>query len=224
MTDDTHMDSAEVSFRERALEASRQSDTRIDCARVWHDLMLGRAVITHDFLRDERSFLVIARRSTEHPTSARNLAILERVLLGTDPKVVSIELDLASSTIACALKLALEAMGLRCCPSKVPLLFAMLARAAKSGAQLLHGRSGELEHRGLDCQLLSAPIPEPAFGGLLSPAVRAVVRMRVEGRSHAEIAATRRTSPRTVANQLAAAFQRLGISGRSDLIELMARY
>ncbi|HEY0463031.1 MAG TPA: hypothetical protein VGC79_02430, partial [Polyangiaceae bacterium] len=50
------------------------------------------------------------------------------------------------------------------------------------------------------------------------PAVRDVVCMHTQGESHARIASRRRTSQRTVANQLATAFSRLGVSGRSGLL------
>ncbi|HEY0468663.1 MAG TPA: helix-turn-helix transcriptional regulator [Polyangiaceae bacterium] len=45
-----------------------------------------------------------------------------------------------------------------------------------------------------------------------------VIRGLVEGRSYAEIAALRGTSQRTIANQIAAAFKRLKVSGRNELI------
>jgi hypothetical protein len=44
------------------------------------------------------------------------------------------------------------------------------------------------------------------------------VRGLLEGRNYLEIAKKRGTSTRTVANQLAAAFRRLGVSGRASLL------
>jgi DNA-binding NarL/FixJ family response regulator len=55
----------------------------------------------------------------------------------------------------------------------------------------------------------------------LTPAESYVVRGVVEGRGHADIARARGCSPRTVANQLAAAFQRLKVSGRAELMGLL---
>jgi DNA-binding NarL/FixJ family response regulator len=51
----------------------------------------------------------------------------------------------------------------------------------------------------------------------LTPSERAVVALAVAGRSNDAIAAERRSSPRTIANQLAAAYEKLGLSGRREL-------
>jgi DNA-binding CsgD family transcriptional regulator len=53
----------------------------------------------------------------------------------------------------------------------------------------------------------------------LSAAEREVARAALEGRSNAEIAALRGTSVRTVANQLQSIFRKLGVSGRTELIQ-----
>jgi DNA-binding CsgD family transcriptional regulator len=62
------------------------------------------------------------------------------------------------------------------------------------------------------------PRPDVDLWTGLSPAEADVARMLLEGRTHAEIAALRGTSMRTVANQLAASFQKLHVSGRSQLL------
>jgi DNA-binding CsgD family transcriptional regulator len=51
----------------------------------------------------------------------------------------------------------------------------------------------------------------------LTPSERAVVALAVAGRSNGAIAAERGSSPRTIANQLATAYQKLGLSGRREL-------
>jgi DNA-binding NarL/FixJ family response regulator len=56
-----------------------------------------------------------------------------------------------------------------------------------------------------------------------SPAVVEVCALALQGCSHAEIATRRGTSARTVANQLASAFRRLGVSGRLELLAAVAR-
>jgi DNA-binding NarL/FixJ family response regulator len=197
----------------------------VDCASIWRDLVAGRTLITHAFHRQNRAFFAIRRHDgVRSRLTVRNLGILQRILLGADQKVVAYDLRFSNSTITTALKQALEAIGLRCNPSKVPALLVMLAHSAQGDNQRGQWRLAELDSAGSRYQLLSAPVTEPNFARTLSPAVRAVVQMRIEGNSHAEIAARRRTSRRTVANQLAAAFQRLGVSGRSDLVELLVRH
>jgi DNA-binding CsgD family transcriptional regulator len=62
------------------------------------------------------------------------------------------------------------------------------------------------------------PRPDVELWPTLSRSEAAVARLLVEGKSHAEIAALRGTSRRTVANQLAASFHKLHISGRAQLL------
>jgi DNA-binding NarL/FixJ family response regulator len=57
--------------------------------------------------------------------------------------------------------------------------------------------------------------------GVLTEAERAVACDAVRGLSNLQIAKRRNRAPRTVANQLASAFRKLGVSSRADLI---ARY
>lgn len=56
----------------------------------------------------------------------------------------------------------------------------------------------------------------------LSRAEREVVDLVLEGCSNAEVAERRRTSAHTVANQLKAVFRKLGCSGRSELVAILA--
>jgi DNA-binding CsgD family transcriptional regulator len=65
----------------------------------------------------------------------------------------------------------------------------------------------------------AAPSPEtgPAALAALTPAEAAVAELAVAGRSNAEIARERGSSPRTVANQLANVFRKLGVASRLEL-------
>jgi DNA-binding CsgD family transcriptional regulator len=56
---------------------------------------------------------------------------------------------------------------------------------------------------------------------LLSAAEVAVVELAARGLSNGRIAERRRASPSTVANQLGAAYRKLGISGRRELALLL---
>lgn len=57
----------------------------------------------------------------------------------------------------------------------------------------------------------------------LTPAERDVVTAVLAGRSNPQIAAARGTAPRTVANQIAGVFRKLGVSSRRELIALAGR-
>ena len=52
---------------------------------------------------------------------------------------------------------------------------------------------------------------------LLSPAELAVIELVKQGLSNAAIARSRATSERTVANQIASAYRKLGVRGRAEL-------
>jgi DNA-binding CsgD family transcriptional regulator len=54
----------------------------------------------------------------------------------------------------------------------------------------------------------------------LTPAEREVAAAAVAGQSNQEIAAARRASTRTIANQLAAIYRKLGINSRAELAAL----
>lgn len=60
-----------------------------------------------------------------------------------------------------------------------------------------------------------------ALPGNLTRAERDVVRLVLEGRSNAEIALTRGTSPRTVANQLQAIYAKLHVGSRRELVAVL---
>ena len=62
---------------------------------------------------------------------------------------------------------------------------------------------------------------EGSFWGRLTPAERDVGRLVEAGLSNAEIAWTRRSSPRTVANQVASIFRKLGISSRLEFFSVV---
>jgi DNA-binding CsgD family transcriptional regulator len=72
-------------------------------------------------------------------------------------------------------------------------------------------------------QVIGIERPDSRLVSRLTPAEFLVARLLIEGKSHAEIAAQRRTTLRTVANQLATAFHRLGVSGRLGLIGQLAQ-
>jgi DNA-binding CsgD family transcriptional regulator len=63
--------------------------------------------------------------------------------------------------------------------------------------------------------------PEPPPAGL-SQAEAAVLQLVREGLSNAEIAARRGRSPRTIANQVARIFRRLGVGSRAEIFARFA--
>jgi DNA-binding CsgD family transcriptional regulator len=75
----------------------------------------------------------------------------------------------------------------------------------------------ELELEGEALVVVSVPVSRAPGAGTLTAAEAAVAREAVAGRSNAEIARRRGSSPRTVANQLASAYRKLGVVSRAEL-------
>src|SRR5262245_25627653 len=71
--------------------------------------------------------------------------------------------------------------------------------------------------------ILSFPLEELPLPDLLSAAEKAVCRLLLTGASNAEIARQRRTSVRTIANQVASILKKLGAGSRSELPMVLAR-
>lgn len=66
--------------------------------------------------------------------------------------------------------------------------------------------------------VISAPTRHPRLRDQLTDAERAIVARIAAGDSNRAIAAARGTSSRTVANQIAAIFAKLGVASRAELI------
>jgi DNA-binding CsgD family transcriptional regulator len=66
--------------------------------------------------------------------------------------------------------------------------------------------------------VLTFSLGEPALPVLLSAAEREVALALLAGRSNAQIASARKTSVRTVANQVMSTYRKLGVRSRKELI------
>jgi DNA-binding CsgD family transcriptional regulator len=79
----------------------------------------------------------------------------------------------------------------------------------------------ELSANGHRFIIVSEPVAdETGVHARLTDAERKVVTLILEGRSNAEIAQARSTSPRTIANQVAGIFRKLGVGSRAELAAL----
>jgi DNA-binding NarL/FixJ family response regulator len=159
------------------------------------------------------------------PVTGRALGVMERLLSGQSHKVVAIELQVSVSTVTSSLQGSMRTMGLPCRNSRAPVILTMAALAAlRPRAELVLGRiacSGGHENA---TWVVSVRRVDLELESLLTKAESAALRQLVAGSSYAQIAEQRAVSVRTVANQLAAAFRKLGVSGRSEVVQqLIAR-
>ncbi len=154
----------------------------------------------------------------------RDVDVLEHALLCGVRKLVAGETGLSCSSIAMILQSSFQFMGITCLPSRIPGVVVAAAhvrrhRATPAGS-FLKATKGRERSR----YTVTVKRPDLALKDHLAPAELAVIRLLVEGMSYAEIAQERQTSIRTVANQIAAGFRRLGVSGRAELLCMVARW
>jgi DNA-binding NarL/FixJ family response regulator len=76
---------------------------------------------------------------------------------------------------------------------------------------------------GVEFGVFSVAVEPPGLPDHLSDAERKVALAALAGLSNAAIARRRGTSPRTVANQLAALYRKLGVRSRTELAARMAQ-
>jgi DNA-binding CsgD family transcriptional regulator len=88
------------------------------------------------------------------------------------------------------------------------------------GQPPLFPEARRFELHGSEYAVLSFPVPPDDFGAYLSATERAVTDLVLRGLSTAEIAHRRRRSSRTIANQIASVFQKLGVRSRRELVSL----
>lgn len=209
----------QAAFRAATAAVASKFAVVADAPRTWHDLKQGRACLLDSFTIDNSAYLVVTRECEHGPAPELAVEMLERVLLGTYPKHVALDYGVATSTLVGVLRLALRGMGVTCSPSKVPFGLVALVRAARAedGRPLIY--EAEIQLDGHQCQILTTRFS--SLDKRLPPAVGAVLRLLAEGKSHREMASLRGTSERTIANQLATAFARIGDSGRNSAIKFL---
>jgi DNA-binding NarL/FixJ family response regulator len=207
---------AGCSLRE-AIARDHSGGDELSLASLWRELANGSCQIVDAFFTKHRCYLVT--RPTElGPLSPRGLGILQAVLGGCAQKNLSFDLDLSPSAVTVSASQTLAGMGLTEKPLRTHALLILAARAAAEQDEALSGRSSFLVHGNRHFRAVSVARPESCLLKRLPAAELDVVRCLVEGRSHADTARIRGTSPRTIANQIASVFRRLGVSCRIELV------
>jgi len=216
------MTRADESLRQLAIRQDVESASPFELRRLWQELRSGGWQFRDTFSTDERYVALLKASAVAPPVALheRKVAVLESVLLGTAPKVVAFDCQRSLSSITAAAQDCLRSMGLSTRASQTTVLLTMAVRAQhhpESAPQL--GRLSELHIDGQVYFVVSALRLDLQFPVPLSLAEAEVVRSLINGHTHAQISGARATSPRTVANQLATAFRKLGVSGRRATIE-----
>jgi len=197
----------------------------LDLGTLWSDLKRLKWFVSAGFCSSTHCFLVLERHRAELPVTravARALTTLERVLTGESPKVLAYEESVSTSTVAARCGVGLQSIAAETTVSAAPVLILLAAHSArgiKLGSALVRPITGAEGER----WLVRYERTDREFKAALSEAECEVVRLLVEGRSHAQMSRIRNRSERTIANQLGSAFRKLGASGRTALVAQLLR-
>lgn len=210
-----------LALRELAVARDAEASRTVDLGLVWASLCRGTWRFLDVFATSERHLALLQEASgVPSPLPPRKLQLLESVLLGKAPKVVAMERQRSLSSITGATQDCLRAMGLVGSASQASVLLTMAARAAhRPDSSPRVATASELRLEDQRVRVVSVARPDLRLPETLSLAEATVLRSLLAGQSYAQISSARETSQRTVANQLAAAFRKLGVSGRRATIE-----
>lgn len=210
-----------------ARESLRAAVQRIERARTrlgrsqpeqamesWRALVDGRWSLVDRFDSDGKRFVVALKNDQDildpRGLSDREEQVAERIGLGRSTKEIAYELGLSLSAVSMAVGSARRKLGF---DSRTELasffspngMRVRLSETALAGEPMLVG---------------AQPLIDEAIAAVLSPAEHEVAKALLAGSTSADVAARRGTSERTVANQIASIFSKLGVNSR---IELAAR-
>jgi DNA-binding NarL/FixJ family response regulator len=146
--------------------------------------------------------------------SRRELSVLAAAEGGVANKLVAIEQSLSCSTVSESLQMALTKLGFASRAEFLKVMAGLRVNGPDHGARVV----GDA----LFCWLF-LPVEAVGLDPRLTRAERQIVAGVLNGRTNAAIALTRRTSCRTVANQLAGIYRKLGVSSRWELAARVGR-
>jgi DNA-binding NarL/FixJ family response regulator len=176
---------------------------------LWPELLAGRWSLLDAFTTAGMRYLIAYKNpegATLRALHDRERAVLELALAGHSGKWIAFELRLSESTVARTLRTALRRIG---ATDTAPLV-----GVHNAVFEPLDGVAPGVE-------LAVARLMPATTSVGLSDAERAVVTGILGGKRIAAIARERGTSPRTVSNQIASVYKKLGVSSRREVIALL---
>lgn len=210
----------------RALDRARGPLRRrdeLEALNLWQGLVSGKWTLVDRFESDGKHY-VIAHRNEDRLAPALGLAPLDQQVAahaatGQANKLIAYQLGLNPATVSTILNRVCKKLRLE---SKTQL--AALGATLGVGAGTVTGKPtatpaviAQVGPNGPRLGIVTSV--DGGASGLesLSQAELACAQLVVAGSSNLEIARTRGVSPRTVANQLASVYQKLGLGGRAEL-------
>jgi DNA-binding CsgD family transcriptional regulator len=157
-------------------------------------------------------------------SSRRELAarVFDRVLRGERQKVAAMSLGISPPTVAQMVGEVATDMNLEGRFSRLPAALAILAHAAQHPDWVTLEVEGELSWQQQPQRLVRVSLCENLVGDALTNSQRDVATQLLEGSTYAQIAERRRTSVRTVANQVCRVFRAFRVTGRFELLRALS--
>jgi DNA-binding NarL/FixJ family response regulator len=195
--------------------------TNSELAEAWDDLVSGRARVVAAYATRTRHFLELVDCSSDRTCALdwRSITVLDLILSGTQQKVIAAETKRSASTVSGTAQRAMRALGLESQVSRFPMLLKVMYRAWQ--IQKPMRARAQAPNAGMP-RIVNIFRPDACLQGRLSPSEYEVARDLVDGLRQEQIARCRRTAKRTVANQVANVYQKLGVSGRNELMAWLA--
>jgi len=212
---------SEGTLRSAARLATARAQLTLPLSWLWQGLAAGRLRAVDSYCEDGRCSLIVHDAPVvmnRRLTNERNLSLLKRVVLGEPQKIIALEFGVSASTVAGVAAQWAHAVGFSCCASRIPTLVLMAAHAAADPSSSVVADVAHFMHHGARFSAVSTKRPDPAIWNALSPAEREIVDLLVDRKSNAEIASTRRTAERTVANQIGNVMRKLRVRGRQEVL------
>ena len=205
-------------------QSARSAAPANEAAAIWSALLDGKARVVEE-RRMADLWQCVVERAAGVALDPLERLVIQQIVLGVSYKCIAYELGASSSTLHDRLTVALRRLGLNTRIAAVRIGAALTADdAGRPRALVFPGEAGQPAQRAATANLTGdrrlavvAMRPEPSRIALLSPCERQIVFLALDGLSNAAIASRRQTSTRTIANQLASVYQRVGVSGRLEL-------
>jgi DNA-binding CsgD family transcriptional regulator len=211
--------------RELAVECDGTAGQPFRLSELWQQLRAAEWCLRDAFSERDRWYAIVGAgrfRGESERARCSGMAMLEDVLLGQTSKVVAIDRNLSASAVAYTLRGVLDGMGLSCRLRGVPQLLMLAARLARSPQyDIGSARIARLPTERRDGWVISVRRPKLDLLDALSRAERQVMLQVLDGCDYKQIAQVRRTSVRTVANQVTMSFRKLEVSGRAEVVDLV---
>jgi DNA-binding CsgD family transcriptional regulator len=204
-----------------AREACPYDVDAVPLRKVCERVLAGEIILRDAYLSTHQALLVTTPPPRSHePCRREDVALLQHAVDCTSLKAASFDYRLSASQASQQARRALQSLGLSTSASKMPLSAWLLLHAARCPVNHCVFKAGDPTRP--DSEVLFAPRPDLNLLGSLPPCEAETVRLYIDGSSHAQIASLRGASARTVANQLASVFRKLGVSGRFAVMHALA--